>query len=353
MHSTSVSGEVEIPGKQFLRIDRKAGTGETGDPHVSRQLKGSSQDHRLQAPVKAAISLSVTVSSKVPQGFIFEHRLFTLLGNEVPHLMASTGDYRVYTLDDNEDRGSVIDMPTYTAAESCRMNPYLTREELRAVEDVEPVWRRLRIGLLVTFCVIWVALLVSVITIVVLSEKCPPRPDLRFWQSKVAYYVDPFAFKDSDGNWVGDLNGTPIVYYGSELGTRLARTAQPPGRVYPMNKVPNVYESADDSVLTCQLPMPWDQTGKRFSNDPNRTDQFSSYLRAYRVTETLERKYSRSRALGLDKKATLSFTTCQCGRRRQQPWWILQWHMLIDQFSKGVATAARRQLQIEDSEWSG
>ncbi|KAF8570758.1 hypothetical protein P879_00863 [Paragonimus westermani] len=320
--------------------------------------------------------------------------------------MACTREYRVYTLDDNEDRGSVIDMPTYTAAESRGMNRYLTREELKAVEDVEPVWRRLRIGLLVTFCVIWVALLVSVITIVMLTEKCPPRPDLKFWQSSVAYYVDPFAFKDSDGNWIGDLNGlqsemsyiqdsvgagfviltsifhghftndgrnlgqltdfekidpvlgtmsdfrnllktfrrqgleviisldingiaenhtwsgnsdylerydfsrnlpnnqvdtlcstdnllsivdgTPIVYYGSELGTRMARTAQPPGRVYPMNKVPNVHESADESVLTCQLPMPWDQTGKRFSNDPNRTDQFSSYLTAYRVTETLE-----------------------------------------------------------------
>ncbi|KAF6779579.1 hypothetical protein AHF37_00968 [Paragonimus kellicotti] len=124
--------------------------------------------------------------------------------------MASTREYCVYALDDTDDRGSVIDMPTHTAAEigePRKMNTYLTREELRVVEDVEPVWRRLRIGLLVTFCVIWVALLVSVIIIVVLSKKCPPRPDLKFWQSKVAYYVDPFAFKDSDGNWIGDLNG--------------------------------------------------------------------------------------------------------------------------------------------------
>ncbi|RTG82080.1 solute carrier family 3 (neutral and basic amino acid transporter), member 1, partial [Schistosoma bovis] len=38
-------------------------------------------------------------------------------------------------------------------------------------------------------------------------EKCPSVPKLPFWKSTVGYWLDVFAFKDSSGDLVGDLNG--------------------------------------------------------------------------------------------------------------------------------------------------
>ncbi|KAF6776016.1 hypothetical protein AHF37_05070 [Paragonimus kellicotti] len=84
---------------------------------------------------------------------------------------------------------------------------YLDRDALLLLDKQEPKWRRIRIGLLIFFAVIWLALLLGVIIIVVLSEKCPPRPNLPFWRSTVFYFVDPFAFKDSNNDWIGDFSG--------------------------------------------------------------------------------------------------------------------------------------------------
>ncbi|CAH8525953.1 unnamed protein product [Dicrocoelium dendriticum] len=84
---------------------------------------------------------------------------------------------------------------------------YLTIEDLELVRENEPIWRRLRIVLIVLFCVLWAGLVLGVVLTVVLSDRCPPRPTLSFWQSKVAYYLDPFAFSDSGSDWIGDLQG--------------------------------------------------------------------------------------------------------------------------------------------------
>ncbi|KAA3681419.1 solute carrier family 3 (neutral and basic amino acid transporter), member 1 [Paragonimus westermani] len=97
---------------------------------------------------------------------------------------------------------------------------YLDRDALLLLDKQEPKWRRIRIGLLISFAVIWLALLLGVIIIVVLSKKCPLRPNLPFWQSNVFYFVDPFAFKDSNNDWVGDFSGlsNAVSYLKDDLG---------------------------------------------------------------------------------------------------------------------------------------
>ncbi|THD26683.1 Neutral and basic amino acid transport protein rBAT [Fasciola hepatica] len=83
----------------------------------------------------------------------------------------------------------------------------LTRDDLMKVESEEPCWRRARYALFIIFWIVWLALLATAIVVIVFTPKCPPRPKLEFWQSKTAYWVDPFAFKDSDSDMIGDLRG--------------------------------------------------------------------------------------------------------------------------------------------------
>ncbi|KAL7063753.1 hypothetical protein AAHC03_0979 [Spirometra sp. Aus1] len=90
------------------------------------------------------------------------------------------------------------------ASDECRL---LTKDDLIRLDREQPVWRRIRIALIALFWIIWILLLVASVLIIVFSPKCPPRPTLQFWQSKVAYWLNPFTFKDSDGDLVGDLNG--------------------------------------------------------------------------------------------------------------------------------------------------
>lgn len=83
----------------------------------------------------------------------------------------------------------------------------LTREDLIRLDAEEPVWRRVRIILLAVFWILWIGLLAASITVIILTPSCPPVPKLSFWQSKVGYWVDPFAFVDSGRDLIGDLKG--------------------------------------------------------------------------------------------------------------------------------------------------
>ncbi|KAL3316156.1 Neutral and basic amino acid transport protein rBAT [Cichlidogyrus casuarinus] len=83
----------------------------------------------------------------------------------------------------------------------------LSREDLIRIEQTEPIWKRIRIAIFVLFWIIWIGLLVTTILLVVFSHKCPNKPDLPFYKAKVGYWIDPYAFKDSDGNGIGDLPG--------------------------------------------------------------------------------------------------------------------------------------------------
>ncbi|KAL5107367.1 Neutral and basic amino acid transport protein rBAT [Taenia crassiceps] len=85
--------------------------------------------------------------------------------------------------------------------------PLLTKEDLLRLDSEQPVWRRVRIALIALFWAVWICLIVVSILYIVFTPKCPPRPVQSFWQSKVGYWVNPFSFKDSDGDMIGDLKG--------------------------------------------------------------------------------------------------------------------------------------------------
>lgn len=82
----------------------------------------------------------------------------------------------------------------------------LTKEELMKFAD-DPYWKRVRLALLITFWVGWFGMLVAAIVIIVVAPKCPPRPDLAWWQEASVYKIFPKSFKDSDADGIGDLKG--------------------------------------------------------------------------------------------------------------------------------------------------
>lgn len=82
----------------------------------------------------------------------------------------------------------------------------LTKEELMKFAN-DPFWRRVRIILMVLFVITWVVMLAAAVAIIVIAPKCPPQPDLDWWQKTVIYHIHPQSFLASDGQYFGDING--------------------------------------------------------------------------------------------------------------------------------------------------
>jgi glycosidase len=82
----------------------------------------------------------------------------------------------------------------------------LKKEELLKYAN-DPYWVRVRIVLLVLFGLGWVAMLAAAIAIIVVAPKCPPQPNLDWWQKSIIYHIHPQSFLDTNADQFGDING--------------------------------------------------------------------------------------------------------------------------------------------------
>ncbi|XP_005099207.1 neutral and basic amino acid transport protein rBAT [Aplysia californica] len=82
----------------------------------------------------------------------------------------------------------------------------LGKDEVMKYAD-EPFWRRLRWILFILFWVGWLAMLVTAVVIIAVAPRCPPRPDLKWYQTETVYQVLPESFKDSNDDGIGDFDG--------------------------------------------------------------------------------------------------------------------------------------------------
>uniref|UniRef100_A0A915HN53 alpha-glucosidase n=1 Tax=Romanomermis culicivorax TaxID=13658 RepID=A0A915HN53_ROMCU len=110
------------------------------------------------------------------------------------------------TLEDKEDVAvykSTVDKVDF---KSSSKYVGLTKEELERYVD-DPYWKKMRYFCLGLFWLAWIGMFVAAIAIVISSPKCPPKPQLKWWQKKTCYQLWTRSYKDSNGDGVGDLAG--------------------------------------------------------------------------------------------------------------------------------------------------
>ncbi|BFZ07640.1 hypothetical protein BsWGS_10679 [Bradybaena similaris] len=122
---------------------------------------------------------------------------------------------------DHDDLKTRIVDPTSASSEGEISFNGLGKEEVMRYAN-DPFWVRLRYILFILFWVGWLAMLVTAIVIIVLAPRCPPRPDLKWYQQETVYQVFPKSFKDSNNDGVGDFNGLneKLSYITKDLGIK-------------------------------------------------------------------------------------------------------------------------------------
>jgi len=71
----------------------------------------------------------------------------------------------------------------------------------------DPKWKRIRWIVAILYLSVLVLLLIGSILLVIYSTRCPPKPNLNWYEKNVIYEVDLTRFKDSNGDGIGDLQG--------------------------------------------------------------------------------------------------------------------------------------------------
>jgi len=88
----------------------------------------------------------------------------------------------------------------------------------------EPFWKRLRCILFILFWIGWFAMLITAILIIALAPRCPPKPNLKWYQTESVYQVIPETFKDTNDDGIGDFQGIKDEfddYIFDELGIKV------------------------------------------------------------------------------------------------------------------------------------
>jgi len=93
----------------------------------------------------------------------------------------------------------------------------LSKEEVMKYGK-DPTWVKVRWFIFIVFWLSWIGMLASAILIVTVSDKCPYKPKLEFWEKDPIYQIDLAYFNE---NQVGHIQGLmDKLSYFEEIGIK-------------------------------------------------------------------------------------------------------------------------------------
>ncbi|UJR19835.1 hypothetical protein I4U23_022968 [Adineta vaga] len=82
----------------------------------------------------------------------------------------------------------------------------LTKEELKLYIN-NPKWKRIRWIIAILYILLLLSLLIGAIVLVITLPRCPPKPNLRWYEKDIIYEIDVPVFRDSNQDGIGDIKG--------------------------------------------------------------------------------------------------------------------------------------------------